>query len=405
MLILKIAARNVLRQKRRTALTMLTMIGGFTLAAVAIGWSDGTYSYIINMFTRNRLGQIQVHGKGFLDSPNLYNTIRDYHSVGREIQQVKGVEAWAPRLLSAGLASVGDKTAGTQLIGIDPGLEERATHFGRLIVQGSGLSAGPSRQALLGKGLADALGARINDEIVVVSQAADGSIANDLFRLTGIVVTGDEMSDRSSLYMNLGDAQALLALEGEVHEIIVIVADLDSVGETTQAIRDRLLAANLDVQPWQVFARTFYVAMQADVKGMWIMLFVIMLIVAIGVLNTVLMSVLERRREYGLMKAVGTQPRQIIALVLTEVLILAVGSVVLASGLSVAANFMLAVYGIPLPTPFTFGGVEFSKMYSEVNTHSLYIPALSVIAAALLVSLPPAWKAAGTEPSRAMRTF
>ena len=90
-MLLKIAFRNLLRQKRRTALTLLTMFGGFTLAAVSIGWSDGTYSYIINMFTRNRLGQIQVHKKGYLDQPNIYKSIHNYAEVGERIQEVKGI--------------------------------------------------------------------------------------------------------------------------------------------------------------------------------------------------------------------------------------------------------------------------------------------------------------------------
>lgn len=131
-MLLKIAFRNVLRQKRRTILTALTMCGGFTLAAVSIGWSDGSYSYIIDMFTRNRLGHIQIHGKGYLDRPSLYNTIHDYTAVGEKIESIEGVEAWAPRVFCAGLASVGEKSAGVQIIGIDPEREVTATRFDKM---------------------------------------------------------------------------------------------------------------------------------------------------------------------------------------------------------------------------------------------------------------------------------
>ena len=120
-MILRIAFRNMLRQKRRTALTLLTILGGFTLAAISIAWSDGTYSYIIKTFTQHRLGQIEVHRNGYLDRPSIDKRIRDYPSVGRRIQMAEGVEAWAPRVFCAGLASLGDKTAGVQLMGIDPG--------------------------------------------------------------------------------------------------------------------------------------------------------------------------------------------------------------------------------------------------------------------------------------------
>jgi putative ABC transport system permease protein len=403
--ILKIAFRNTLRQKRRTALTLLTIFGGFTLAAISIGWSDGTYAYIINMFTRNRLGQIEVHKKGYLDRPSLYKRIADYRQIGARIRGTEGVEAWAPRVFAAGLASLGEKTAGVQVIGMDPELEEKATDFNKNVLQGNPLSNAPSHQVLLGKGLAQILGAQVGNEIVILTQAADGSIADDVYKLIGIVDTGDESVDRAGFYTHLEDAQSLLVLDTTVHEIIVIVNDLKQVGRITQAIRSRLNDPSLDVQPWQEFAKSFYNAMKADQQGMWIMLVVIILIVAVGVLNTVLMSVLERRREYGLLKAIGTRPGQIIKLVLAELCVIAFGGVLLGAGLSVAVNWFLSLHGISLPTPLSYGGAEFTHMYTEVSARSLYIPAITVFLAAIFVGFAPAVKAARTEPAEAMRMF
>lgn len=404
-MVLKIAFRNTLRQKRRTALTLLTILGGFTLASISIGWSDGTYRYIINMFTSDRLGQIQIHKKGYLDRPSLYDRIEGYQAVGSAIQKMEGVRSWAPRIFSAGLASLNEKTAGVQLIGIDPEREEKTTKFSNKVRQGASLSVSPSHQVLLGKGLAKILGASIDDDIVLVTQAADGSVANDVFKLSGIVETGDETTDRLGFYLNLGDAQQLLATGDEVHEIIITVNSLKRVDEITKSIRAALINTELDVQPWQEFAKSFYEAMKADEKGMWIMLFVIILIVAVGVLNTVLMSVLERRREYGLMKALGTRPGQVVKLVLAELFLIALGGVILGAGLSALLNWVLSIRGVAIPMPITFGGVEFTRMYSEINARSFIIPAVTVTLSAILVGLGPAVKAARTEPAKAMRTF
>ncbi len=403
MIMFKIALRNTLRQKRRTILTALTMFGGFTLAAVSIGWSDGTYSNIIEMFTRNRLGHIQIHKKGYLDRPSIYKTIDNYRQVGQTLDSIKAVEAWSPRLYSAGLASVGDKTAGVQIIGVDPEKEEAATHFNRKITIGKMFSAAPSHQVILGKTLAKILNAKIGDEVVIVSQAADGSIANDLYQLIGLLESGNEMSDRMAFYLHLKDAQELLVLQNRVHEIVVIAHHLDQVAPLTRTIRQRLNNPQLDVQPWQEFAKSFYQAMKADQQGMWIMLFVIVLVVAVGVLNTVLMSVLERRREYGLLRSIGTKPGQIITLVLTEINIIALASIIIGIVLSVIVNYLLSINGVTLPQPFTYGGVEFRKMYSEVTARSIYIPAITVFLSATLISIFPAFKAARTEPAKAMR--
>ncbi|MDZ7343838.1 MAG: FtsX-like permease family protein [candidate division KSB1 bacterium] len=402
-MLLKIAFRNIFRQKRRTILTALTMFGGFTLAAISIGWSDGTYSYIIDLFTRNRLGHIQIHGRGYLDKPSLYNTIDDYATVGEKIQRVAGVEAWAPRLFSAGLVSVAEKSTGAQIIGIDPELEAKATRFDKKIVEGQHFSKRPVHQAILGRGLAKVLHAQLGDEIVVVSQAADGSIANDLYTIIGIVESDDGLSDRMAFYLHLQEAQTLLALGERIHEIVIIAKNLDGVKALTTTVARALDNPKLEVAPWQEFAKPFYQAMKADQRGMWISLFVIILIVAVGVLNTVLMSVLERTREYGVLKAVGTKPSQIFWLVICEVSLLALASVVVGIGLSLVINYALSKSGIPMPTSFTYGGIEFSRMYTEINARSLYIPALTVMLSAVFVSLFPSLRAARIEPAKAMR--
>jgi len=399
----KIAFRNTLRQKRRTILTALTMVGGFVLAAISIGWSDGTYNSIINMFTRNQLGHIQIHKKGYLDKPSLYKTIDDYKKIGEKISDVRGVESWTPRLFAAGLASVGDKSSAVQIRGIDPEKEQKATRFDQKIIQGRSLSREPSHEAVLGKGLAQVLEAGLSQEVVIVSQAADGSIANDIYTITGILSSGDDASDRMSLYLHLEEAQELFVLTGEVHEIALVVEKLGQVDRITNEIRKILDDPDLEVSPWQVFAKPFYRAMKVDKEGMWVMIFVIILIVAVGVLNTVLMSVLERIREYGVQKAVGTRPKHIFWQVILEINFIAIGSILLGALLSFIFNHLISINGISLPFSFTYGGVEFKKMYAEVNFRTFIIPAVTVILSALVVGVFPAFKAARIEPAKAMR--
>ena len=398
---LKIAFRNIFRQKRRTILTALAMIVGFTLSSVFIGWSDGAYSEIIEMFTQNRIGHIQLHQRGYLEKPSLYKTMQDYESIGETIGKIKGVEAWTPRVFSAGLGSVAEKSTTVQIIGIDAAREVEATRFDKKIVDGRGISAQPARQAVLGKGLARILSATVGSEIVIVSQGADGSIANDLYEIVGIAESGDDSTDRMALH--IGDAQELLVLEGRAHEIVVIVSNINRVFKITEAIETSLNDSSLEVSPWQVVAKDFYRAMQADQQGDAIGRIIIMLIVAIGVLNTVLMSVLERTSEYGVLKAVGTKPRQIFWLVICEVLIIAVGSIAVGAALGTAANHLLSIYGITMPQEFTYGGIKFQTMYAEVNLRSLTVPAITVILAAAIVSLFPALKAARILPARAMQ--
>ncbi len=402
-MMLKIAFRNIFRQKRRTVLTALAMIVGFTLSSVFIGWSDGAYSDIISMFTRNRIGHIQVHHTGYLDKPSLYDVIDSYESIGEKIAGVEGVEAWTPRIYSAGLGSVGDKTMGVQIIGVDVGREVRATRFDQKITSGAIFSETAAREAILGVGLARILKADVGGKIVLVTQGTDGAIANDLYTIIGIAESGDKATDRMVCYLHIDDAQDLLVLDGRVHEIAVLVEVLDRVPKITAAIEIQIDDTTLEVSPWQVVAKSFYRAMQADRQGDLIGRMIIMLIVAIGVLNTVLMSVLERTREYGVLKAMGTKPRQIFGVVVIEVAFIALGSIVIGALFGASLNYLLSIYGISLPQEFSYGGIVFQTMYAAVTVRSLAIPAVTVLVSAILVSLFPAIRAARIAPAAAMR--
>ncbi|MBN1272376.1 MAG: ABC transporter permease [Candidatus Aminicenantes bacterium] len=403
MVLLKIAFRNIFRQRRRTLFTALSMFGGFILAAFFIGWADGTYNGIIDMFTRNRLGHIQIHEKDYLDRPSLYKTINDMSVINRTLEEVSGVESWTPRLYTAGLASLDDKTAGVQILGIDPVRENKTTSFNKKIIEGRAFSSASAAEVILGKGLAEILKAGVEDEIVVISQAADGSIANDIYRLIGITESGDEMTDRTAFYLPLEEAQKFLVLEGRVHEVAVTINNLNDVERIHRIIEEKLDNPRLSVEPWQEFARSFYMAMKADKEGMWIMLVVIIIIVAVGVLNTVLMSVLERQREYGVLRAVGTKPSQVIRIVLLEITFLALFCIVAGAIAGLLINTYFASHGLSLSNPITYGGIEIRAMRSEINTRSFFIPALIVLLSAGFVSLFPALKAARTDPARSMR--
>ncbi len=406
MIMLKMAFRNIFRQKRRSILTALSMFGGFVLAAFFIGFSDGTYNGIINTFTRSQTGHIQIHREDYLAHPSLYKTIDRPDQVERILGGTASVDSWAPRLYSAGLASLGEKSAGVRIIGIEPQKEARTTKFAEKIIAGSMFRAEDAHAVIIGKGLAKLLQAVVGQDAVIVSQAADGSIANDRYKIVGILESGDEIGDRSSFYLPLAAAQELLVLGGRIHEIAVTARSLHDV-DPLRGILEKSIStvdARLSVESWQEFARSFYIAMQADKAGMWITLLIIVLVVAVGVLNTVLMSVLERRREYGLLKAVGTRPGQILDMVLLEVNILGVACIALGTVAGLLLNYFFSIHGISLPEPLTYGGIKFQYMFTEINVRSFAIPAFTVLLSATLVGFFPALKAAHTDPARSMRT-
>lgn len=398
----KIAFRNIFRQRRRSILTALTMMGGFILSSISIGINNGMYNDTIDKFTRNRTGHVQIHEKSYLDKKSLYKTITEYESVMQQVQELPEVASVTPRLYGGGLFSVGNKTTPGIIRGIEPTLENKAFSFNKQITDGSALHP-DTNSILIGEGLATTLKAKVGDTLYILSQGSDGSMANDMYRINGIINSGNQMNDKATLYMPLNQMQELLVLEGKVHELAVVAHEKDIAKELSDKLNG-LITGNISASPWQVFQKSFYDAMQADKQGGYITLLVIIVIVSVGILNTVLMAVMERLREYGLLKAMGTKPTQIFGLIMYEMGFLSIMSIGTGALLAIGINYWFAVNGIPLNEPMTYGGMEFTHIFGEVKWDSIVIPGLTVIFSTLFVSIFPAIKAAKTEPAVTMRS-
>ena len=391
------------------------------LSSLSIGWMDGSYSSIIMFFTNNRTGQIQVHHEGYLEDPSIYSTVNDYQTIGAFLDSIPGVRVWAPRTYSGALLAVRPQGAGSgnifsnsaaaSVIGIDPAMEEAATNFSDRIVSGEMLTASAADtsytatgQIILGKELSIILEASVGDSLVMLSQAADGSSADRMYVIRGIVSTGNANIDRNTCYITLSDAQILFALQGKVHEIAVMTASLGAVDELTGEISAGLSGKDLETDSWKTFAKEFYNGMKADEVQLKITIFVIVLVAAMGVLNTLLMMVLERRREFGVMKALGTRPGFIVRMVVLEANIMAVISVISGTILSTAGLLFLSEHGLVMDPPLNYGGTVFREMIASITPECYWIPAICVIITASTVSFLPALKAAHTKAAKTMRT-
>ena len=416
----KLAWRNIFRQKRRTVLTLLTMTGGFVLSSLSIGWMNGSYNSIIFFFTNNRTGQIQVHHEGYLADPSIYSTIDNFEQVGSILDSIPDVRTWAPRIYTGALLAlkpagqtnnVFSSSAAASVIGIDPVREQEATGFSSQIIEGEMLTSSDADtslfstgQILLGKELAITLDASAGDSLILLSQAANGAVADKRYVVVGIVSTGNAQIDRRTSYITLPDAQKLFALEGEAHEIAVLSRTLNEIDNLTTVISGRLSGRNLETDSWKVFAKEFYNGMKADESSLEVMIFIIVLVAAMGVLNTVLMMVLERRREFGVMKAMGTRPGFIVRMVMLEANIMGFISILLGSIISTAGLLLLSKHGIVMNPPLDYGGTVFREMVASISPDCYWIPALCVMLTATIVSWIPALNAAHTKPAKALRT-
>ena len=300
MLTLRLAFRNILRQKRRSLLTGLSMTGGYMLFVFSFSLLEGSYGNLIDIFTLDNTGHIQIHKDDYLDRPKIYKTLQDRDLIESTLQADAQVKSFTPRVFAPALAYAANKTTPAQVIGVDPDKEPTVTRLRQKVSAGTYFDSTPDAdgysKAMIGHGLAMSLKLSVGDEIVLISQGADGSIANDIFIVTALI--GNRTSfDRMAIYLPLNAAQMFLSLGPDVHEYALLVTDKNANESIAVELARKL--PDVTVSPWQVVESTFYRTMQSDKQGNHFMMALIVFIVFIGVLNTVLMSVLERTREFG----------------------------------------------------------------------------------------------------------
>lgn len=403
MLILKIAFRNILRQKRRSLLTGLSMTGGYILCVWSFSLVEGSYGNVIDIFTLDHTGHIQVHKDNYLRRPKIYKTIDDREVLETVLTNNDEVSNFSPRVFAPALAYAGNKTSPVRVLGVDVVREPTTSRLKQKVKKGAYFDAKPDGdgyfKAMVGQTVADMLLLDIGDEIVLISQGADGSIANDIFIISAVV--GNRTSyDRLGVYLPLEVAQMFLSLGSRVHEYAIIVENKNRNEAVARKIQDEL--PGLKVSPWQEVEETFYRTMQADKQGNHFTLGIVIFIVFIGVLNAVLMSVLERTREFGVLRAIGSRPLEIIKMIFLETTLLACISICIGVVLSIPLIAWFTYVGILLPEPIDMSGIEFQFMTGEFSWFVFTVPMALILGFSAAVSIPPGLRAAHILPRDAL---
>ena len=364
---------------------------------------EGSWSNVVDIFTLDHTGHIQVHKDDYAKRPKIHKTIENPAVVETTLKNHEDVTGWAPRVYSSALAYGGNKTSIAQIFGIDPELEPTVTRILQKVSAGQYFSAQPNADgyypAMIGRGLANSLRLDVGDEIVLISSGADGSIANDIFIITAII--GNTTSfDRLGVFLPLTVAQEFLSIGGEVHEFALLARNKHDNEQL--AVELQSLMPSLKVSPWQQIEATFYRTMQSDKQGNYFTMALIVFIVFIGVLNTVLMSVLERTKEFGVLKSIGCRPSELVKLIFIETVMLASISISVGLALILPVIVWFTEVGIKLDISVDMGGVVFDTMKGDLSAYVVFMPMGFMLLTAALISLPPGLRAARILPRVAL---
>ena len=384
-------------------MTALSMAGGYMLFVFSMSLLEGSWSNVVDIFTLDHTGHIQVHKDDYAKRPKIHKTIENPAVVETTLKNHEDVTGWAPRVYSSALAYGGNKTSIARIFGIDPELEPTVTRILQKVSAGQYFSAQPNADgyfpAMIGRGLANSLRLDVGDEIVLISSGADGSIANDIFIITAII--GNTTSfDRLGVFLPLTVAQEFLSIGGEVHEFALLARDKHDNEQLAAELQS--LMPSLKVSPWQQIEATFYRTMQSDKQGNYFTMALIVFIVFIGVLNTVLMSVLERTKEFGVLKSIGCRPSELVKLIFIETVMLASISISVGLALILPVIVWFTEVGIKLDISVDMGGVVFDTMKGDLSAYVVFMPLGFMLMTAALISLPPGLRAARILPRVAL---
>ncbi len=398
--IFSIAFRNVIRSKHWS----LVIISAMAFASFVMIFYASLLEGLIQTTEKNavgmEIGEFQIHALGYRDDPDLYNRITDVEKIIEEANAA-GFYA-APRLYGFGLAAAGSSSAGVRLRGVDLDREPLITEINQHILDGSWLTRDDPEGVVLGRKLAKALGVKVGGEVLIVSQAADGSLANDLFRVRGILKSVGDSVDRGGFFMTDQAFRKLMVIPHGAHEIVV---SRKEPGNDLNTATQKLAAMfpKLEVKNWRQLYPVVARVVDLSQHSLIIMLLITYAAVGILTLNAMLMGVFKRIHEFGIMKALGVSPWRIFSLILGETLVQVSVAVVVALLTAVP----LSLYFEKHPLDFSglakasssIAGVAMDPVwYCRVTTNSVLMPVVFLYVVAVVAILYPAIKAALIRP-------
>jgi len=402
---LKLAWRNIWRNPRRTAVILTAVVIGLwsmvLLGALMRGIAVGMIKNGISTLT----GHYQIHHQGYRNDPSIENSISDPSQVLQTLDRLLPKDArWTARVRVNAVAVNARHSAGVTLVGINPATEARVSFIGTAISSGRYLAPGDSNGIIVGQALLKKFDARIGRKLVIMSQDAHREIASRAFRIVGIFRAEMQSTEKQFVFITRTAARKMLKLGDGISEVSILLPGNPDNPQFYATLKSALPSRLYEIMSWRELL-PFQTAYLKILDGfMWIWYFVVFVAMGFGIVNTTLMAVFERMREFGLLKALGMKPGWILREVLTESFLLLLTGMIIGNLLALVCIYALADSGIDLSA--LAAGAEFAGMsrviYPALKLEDVLVANLLVMLLGIIVSAYPAIKAARFTPVEAL---
>ncbi len=404
----KMAWRNIWRNPRRTILTVCAIAFATVLLVFMLSFQFGSYETMINTSVKISTGHLQVQAEKYHEKKSIRLIIPQPRAVADIVDRIPGVAAYTFRGQAFALISSNDRTYGVVVTGIDPQKEIQVSRIKKLVQSGNFLAADDVNQALVGKLLARNLRVKIGDELTLLGQGRDGSIGATVVQVKGIFSSGIDEFDRSTMQIPLPDFQDIFSMDEAVHEVVIIGKSLSDVAGIKSRLIPALAALNsgkpLKTLDWQELMPGLRQAIEMDLVSGLIFYGLLIIVVAFSILNTFLMAIFERTKEFGVMMAVGTTPRRLTKILLIESMSMTLIGIIAGIVFGIGITYYFQIYGIDFS-----GGSELlshfgitGRMYPKLSLLSVSIGPFMVLFFTFFSALYPALKVRRLRPVEAM---
>ena len=404
-MILKIAFKNVWRNKVRSLIVMTSIALGLTGGIFTVSVISGMVQQKITAGINNEVSHIQVHHPQFLKNLESQYSITRPDSIVTLISRIEGVRAVCARTRIAGMAASSNAATGVQILGIDPSTEKQVFSLYKTIADSNGRFFGGTRknQVVIGKKLADKLKIRLKSKMVIRFQDQQGNLTEAAFSVNGIFRSANTIFDETTLFVKKHDLDQITGNDNGIQEIAVVLINDDHLTEIESRMKSKL--PGLQVMNWMEVRPDMGMVTSAIAIEVYTILGIILFALAFGIVNTMLMIVFERTREFGMLMAIGMGKGRIFRMIMLETIFLTFLGGIIGMALSAALIAIFSNYGIDLSS-FSKGLGAFGfdpKIYPFIRREFYFNLSIMILFTGLFSAIVPARKALALKPVEAIR--
>jgi putative ABC transport system permease protein len=399
---IKMAWRNIWRNKTRSTAVILAVILGLTAGIFSSALVEGVMLSRFENFIEKQISHIQVHHPDFIREREVFQLIPENRHIIDQIAAMPSVKGATLRSKNQSMIASATYTGGIELTGVLPQQEHQTTEFASNIVAGNYLSIEPTNEILIGASMSKKMKVDVGSRIVLSFQDQDNNLISASFLVVGLFDTGYKRFDESNAFVHLHQISEYLDIDDQFHELAVLAHNPENLNEIVNALEP--FFPDMRIRTWQEVSPELEIMMASS--GMFSYIFVILILIglAFGLLNTMLMAVFERTREIGMLMAIGMNKRKLFLLIIIETLFLSLSGTAIGIILAIALVSWTGHIGIDLSA--------FSDVMKELGVDPVIYPTLDlsftyvlpfiVVAISIISALYPASKALGLKPAEAI---